>query len=124
VALGELAGLGVGVGDDHVPRQGPFRDRRGLSRSGAVRQELFLPGQEALEVGGRAGNPVVAERGGAPQRYFAPAADPDRRVRLRDGLGLDAAVDGVVAALEADRLLRPEALDDRELLFEPRTALL
>jgi len=45
-------------------------------------------------------------------------------VRLRHRLGLDAALDGVVAALEPRRLLGPHPFHDRELLFEAGAALL
>ena len=44
-------------------------------------------------------------------------------MRFRDRLGFQAPLDRVVGSLEADAVLRPQALHDRELLFEARAAL-
>src|SRR6185295_19385796 len=89
-----------------------------------VLEEASLAVEETFEVGRGTGNPVVGESCRALEGDIPPAADPDGRVGLRDRLGLEAPVDGVVRPLEADPLLRPERLDDRELLLEPRPALL
>src|SRR3989454_1876916 len=79
VLFGELPSLAVGVGDDQVTGQGPLGDRLTPARAPTVVEEPPLALEEALEVGGRPGDPVVGERRGAPERDVPPAADPDRR---------------------------------------------
>src|SRR2546426_12617959 len=79
VLFGELPSLAVGVGDDQVTGQGPLGDRLTPARAPTVVEEPPLALEEALEGGGRPGDPVVGERRGAPERDVPPAADPDRR---------------------------------------------
>ena len=95
------------------------------SRRRAVVEELLLALEQARQVGGRPGDPVVGERGRAPERDVAPAPDPDRRVGLRDGLRLEPALDLVVPALEVDPVLGPQALLIRyeDLCKDPRREL-
>src|SRR5256712_13128347 len=89
VLFGELPSLAVGVGDDQVTGQGPLGDRLTPARRPTVVEEPPLALEEALEVGGRPGDPVVGERRGAPERDVPPAADPDRRGGCFFGLWVD-----------------------------------
>ena len=122
--LGERARLLVGVGDDHVARERPLGDRLRAPGRRAVLEELLLALEEAPEVGRRSRDPVIGERGGAPQRDVAPATDPEGRVGLLHRRGLEAPLDRVIGALEAHTLPGPEPLHDRHLLLEARAALL
>src|SRR3989475_9353564 len=79
VPLGELARLRLRVRDDDVAGQRPVIDRRRPPGRAAVVAESTLALEEALEVGGRARDPVVPECCGALERELTPAADPDRR---------------------------------------------
>ena len=124
VLLGELPSLSVGFGNDQIASQGPFGDGLGAPGGLPVLEEALLAGEQALEIGGRPGDPVVGQRGRPSEGDVAPAADPEGRVRSGQGLRLEPTVDRVVCALEAHPLLGPEGLHDRQLLLEPGAALL
>src|SRR5262245_17566749 len=124
VPLGERARLTVRLRDDHVSRERPFGERLPEPGRLTIREKPLPPVEQPREIGRGTGDPIVGERGGAPERQLAPAADPDRGVRLRDRLGLERAFDLVVRPLERQPVLGPESLHDRELLLEARATLL
>src|SRR5262252_11215956 len=124
VPLGQLARLGVGVGDDHVAGEGPLGGRRRAPGRRALREEVLLAREEAGEVRGGTGDPVVGEGGRPLQGQVAPSPDPDGWMRLTERARLEVTLDLIVPSLERDGALRPQRLHDGELLLEARPALL
>src|SRR5438445_11289831 len=99
VLFGELPSLSVGLGDDQIPRQRPLRDRLAPACRLPVVQEALLAREQALEVGGGPGDPVVRQRRRAPERDVTPAADPERWTRPGHALALASPLDRVADAL-------------------------
>src|SRR5437867_6905070 len=86
-------------------------------------RKRFLPSRSRLRSAVGPGIQLSASVAARLSVMSPPAADPHRWMGFRHGFGLEASVDGVVRALEADPLLGPETLDDRKLLLEPRPPL-
>src|SRR5216117_2082367 len=98
------------------------RERRGIAPGllEEAAQELGLVEERRRRDGARA-DEAVAELHGAPQRVRVVAAEPERRVRLLQGLRLHRRVLEVEElALEGDARLGPQALHEREPLGEAR----
>src|SRR5207244_4754421 len=98
------------------------RERRGIAPGllEEAAQELGLVEERRRRDGARA-DEAVAELHGAPQRVRVVAAEPERRVRLLQGLRLHRRVLEVEElALESDARLGPQALHEREPPGEAR----
>jgi hypothetical protein len=125
VALGQLARLSIGVGDDDVAGARPLGDLCREARGRPVGEEPGLALEQPAEVGSRTGDPVVGQRRRALEGELPPSTDPDRRVRLGERLGLDPRVlYRVVVSLERHRVIRPEGLHELQPLLEAGPALL
>ena len=124
VLLRELARFLVGLGDDHVAGERPLGEGRGEAGGLAIGEELLLALEQAGELGGGTGNPVVGERGRPPQRH----ARPSRRSRSGDAAWRRASARACPRPGRsgpcATPVLGPQRLHDGELLLEPRAALL
>src|SRR5215471_19806231 len=107
VTLGQLARLGVRVRDDHVARERPLRGRHPAPGRRALIEELPLAREEAGEICGGAGDPVVGQGGRTLEREVAPASDPNGRMRPAHGTRLEPALELIVTSLEGDGALRP-----------------
>ena len=122
--VGKLARLPLRLGEAELPRHRPLGR---LRKPGAptVLPDLGLALEEPPEVRRRAWQPRVREQRRPAERDVAPAADPERRVRPLDGLGLDPTVQHrEVLAPMRDAVPRPQCLHEGEPLLEARAALL